>query len=204
MAELIMVILRSWPIALCLSFSLLLSIFSVKAVSEENAGKLYTVALLDNDGVSIKVADLLLIPAGSEYRYELNMVTKAPFQNYFLSMRPFNCITESETKRSLCYLNYPYKNNRIISATDLGDLEYDLLFIRRKASDYGIDPWFGSYYKMRWEGENIIGEVYEADLDILAAPPEDGRYRPIAASDLSEAEHERFWLPRLLIEPVRK
>lgn len=198
-----MVILRSWFFVVCVAFAMLVSVISTKAMSSVDVGTSYDVKLLTNEGLAIKVADLTLFPEGKEYRFELNMVTKSPFQNYFLSMRPFNCITEEMTKRSLCYLNYPYRNNHRISMTDLGDLEYDLLFIRRKASDYGIDPWFGSYYKMKWEGDNIVGEVYEADLDILAAPPEDGRYRPIVDSDLSEAEHEKFWLPRVLIEPKR-
>jgi hypothetical protein len=175
----------------------------MSALAAKDTGKSYSVKLLENDGSSIKVADLLLFTEGESYRYELTMITKDPFENHFLAMRPFHCLTETETKRSLCYLSYPYKNNHRISATDLGDLEYDLLFIRRKASDYGIDPWFGSYYKMQWDGENIVGEVYEADLDILAAPPEDGRYRPVVDSDLTEAEHEKFWLPRLIIEPVK-
>ena len=198
-----MIILRSWAFTLCLTFVILVSVFSVKVISAVDVGKAYDVKLLSNDGSAIKVADLMLFPEGDEYRFELRMITKSPFENYFLSMRPFNCITEAITKRSLCYLNYPYKNNHRISMTDLGDLEYDLLFIRRKASDYGIDPWFGSYYKMKWDGENIVGEVYEADLDILAAPPEDGSYRPIVNSDLSEAEQENFWLPRMLIEPAK-
>ncbi|WP_229130454.1 hypothetical protein, partial [Ancylomarina sp. 16SWW S1-10-2] len=106
------------------------------------------------------------------------------------------------TKRSLCYLNYPYQNNHFISSDDLVDLEYDLLFIRRKSTDYGIDPWHGSYYKMQWEGDSIVGEVHEADLDILAAPPEDGSLRPIKESDLTPAELDRFWLPKLVIKPV--
>jgi hypothetical protein len=166
-----------------------------------DSSKAYVVTLLDNNGVAIKVADLQLFPEGDAFRYELKMVTKTPFENYFLSMRPFNCITEQATKRALCYLNYPYKINRRISANDLGDLEYDLLFIRRKASDYGIDPWFGSYYKMQWKGDSIEGILHEADLDILAAPPEDGAYRPIVESDLTETDASQFWLPRLMIEP---
>lgn len=194
------IILGSWVTGLRLLAVILIGFFSVQATAE---GKSYDVKLLANNGSSIKVADLILVPEGNEYRFELSMIKTDPFENHFLAMRPFHCLTEKETKRSLCYLSYPYKNNRRISATDLGDLEYDLLFIRRKASDYGIDPWFGSYYKMKWDGENIIGEVYEADLDILAAPPEDGRYRPIVDSDLTEAEHSKFWLPRLLIEPIK-
>lgn len=198
-----MAILNFWRISVRSMVIVLLCFFSIDALSANTNGKAYEVKLLENDGSAIKVADLLLFPEGDEYRFELNMITKAPFENHFLAMRPFNCLTEVETKRSLCYLSYPYKNNHRISATDLGDLEYDLLFIRRKASDYGIDPWFGSYYKLQWKGEAIVGEVYEADLDILAAPPEDGRYRPIVDSDLTEAEHEKFWLPRLIIAPVK-
>lgn len=182
-----------------------LALFSLTVFAMPADGKRYDVKFLDNDGVALKVANLQFFADGDGFKYELNLLTKDPFKNHFLSMSPFHCITENSSesdKRSLCYLRYPYQNNHRITDTDLVDLEYDLLFIRRKASQYGIDPWFGMYFKLKWEGEKLVGTFYETDLNVLAAPPEDGSYRPIDENELVEAEDpEKFWLPYLVIEP---
>lgn len=164
-------------------------------------GTRYEVKLLTNQSVEVKVADLVLEPKDGGYSYDLTLAHD-PFDDFFLAMRPFKCLTDKPTDRNHCYLVYPYENKRFISEGDLTDLEYDLLFIRRSAKDYGIDPWFGSYYKLKWVDERLEGVMYEVDLDILISPPKDGNLRPITESDLTLAEKEAQWLPSLQIVPV--
>lgn len=128
-------------------------------------------------------------------------IDETRFGDFFLSMRPFKCITEKDAQ--LCHQPYPYENRRTISKSDLTDLEYDLLFIRRSPSDYGINPWFGVYYKMSWDGSpksDIEGVLHETNIDLLVSPPEEGNYRPIPEDEVHEAELEQHYWPRLIIQ----
>jgi len=123
------------------------------------------------------------------------------FGDFFLSMRPFRCITHGD--KMLCHLPYPYENRRVIGRDDLTDLEYDLLFIARSPTEYGIDPWNGRYFRLRWDGDRIVGEMYETDLDVLAAPPDAGDFRPLADADMLRVEpSDTQWAPTLRIVPL--
>lgn len=119
------------------------------------------------------------------------------FSEHFLSMRPFKCMTGPQDM--WCHLPYPYEKKGRINGQDLADLEYDLLFIHRKAADYGIDAWNGLYYQLSVDGDALVGELREVDLNILAAPPEDGDLRPIGPADLNDADPVRHWLSRIEI-----
>jgi len=158
-----------------------------------------TVTLQPSDGESIDIASIeLQKQKDGSYHYKLN-VDDSKFSNHFLSMRPFKCF--EGPKQMLCYLPYPYEKNNKISAEDLGNLEYDLLFIHRKSTDYGIDPWNGVYYKLEMDKDaNLLGVLKEVDLDILAAPPEKGVTRPITDSALNEAEPSGHSYPTLVIK----
>lgn len=133
--------------------------------------------------------------AGSRYRFTLN---DTGFKDHFLSMRPFKCL-EGQDKH-WCYVPYPYTNKRTVSERDLTDLEYDLLFVWKGATDYGINMWNGVYYKLTTDGGQIVGTLHEMDMDTLSAPPAEGDFRPLTAGDLHEADPESHWLPRLVIE----
>ena len=113
-------------------------------------------------------------------------------------MRPFKCL-EGSTKY-WCRVPYPYENRRLVTADDLTDLEYDLLFIWKGATEYGINMWNGVYYQLRTDGSVIIGALNEMDMDKLSAPPDDGNLRPIREVDLEPGEPESHWLPKLLIK----
>lgn len=120
-----------------------LALFSLTALAMPEDGKRYDVKFLDHDGVALKVTELKFFADGDGFKWELKLLTKEPFKNHFLSMSRFHYITEESAemdKRSLCYLRYPYQKKQRIIDADVVDLEYDLLFIRRKASQYGIDP----------------------------------------------------------------
>ncbi|MCP4430499.1 MAG: hypothetical protein GY806_05930 [Gammaproteobacteria bacterium] len=163
------------------------------------AAQQYEIQLQSSDGdQTIPVALLQLTPNEAGWDYQLKM-NEVGFGDYFLSMRPFKCTTDKVNM--LCHLAYPYQINRKISKADLVDLEYDLLFIRRKPTDYGINPWNGLYYKLRWRDGLIEGKAHEVDLDLLAVPPEDNQIRPIQSHDLHEIDGKQLWLPKLVSQP---
>ncbi len=118
------------------------------------------------------------------------------FSDHFLSMRPFKCMQGPQDM--WCHLPYPYEKAERLDGDDLHALEYDLLFIHRKSSDYGIDAWNGLYYALRRDGDGLIGELHEVDLNVLAAPPETDA-PPITRVDLTAADPDRHWLPQLEI-----
>ena len=120
------------------------------------------------------------------------------FGEFFLSMRPFRCLEGPE--RNWCYVPYPYENPHRVTADDLTDLEYDLLFLWKKANDYGITLWNGVYYKLEIDGDRIVGVMHDMDMNRMSAPPPDGVLRPIRETDLYEAEKDRNWLPVVIIE----
>ncbi len=133
---------------------------------------------------------------GNNYRLIMN---EKHFADYFLNMRPFRCMTDQVDM--LCHLAYPYPIERRISGSDFTALEHDFLFIRRKPTDYGIDPWNGLYYRIEKKGEEYVGQAFEVDLNILAVPPEADDPLPLKDAELNEIDADQLWLPRLLIKP---
>lgn len=105
----------------------------------------------------------------------------------FLSMRPFNCLHDA--KEWWCHLAYPYELSGRVTAADLTDLEYSLLFISKGPNAYGIDAWNGLYFKLALgEDGAITGAVHETDLNALAVPPGDRKMRVIGPAALTKAE----------------
>lgn len=159
-----------------------------------------SVQLLSAQGEPVTVAKLTIEQQqDGQYDYSLAM-ERAVFSDQFLSMRPFRCL--DAPTQMLCHLPYPYQKASHFSAQDLRNLEYDLLFIHRKASDYGIDPWNGVYYQLTLDdkGNKITGEIRAVDLDILAAPPPEGIEHPITSDDLHETPADSHVFPRLVIQ----
>ncbi|WP_420569702.1 hypothetical protein [Thalassovita sp.] len=132
---------------------------------------------------------------GSRYTLQFDEVK---FADHFLSMRPFKCLEGAQ--KHWCHVPYPYANRRQVSASDLTDLEYDLLFLWKGATEYGINMWNGVYYQLEIDGDRIVGTLREMDMEVLSAPPDEGNFRPISADDLHEADAASHWLPRLVIE----
>ncbi len=156
----------------------------------------HTIALIEA-GAERAIGTVTLRADGDGYRFEV-VLDDAQFEDHFLSMRPFKCLEHS--RYLLCHLPYPYENRRRITAGDLVDLEYDLLFIRKAPSEYGINPYNGLYYRLALDGDAIRGTLHETDLDALAAPPEASDLRPIEADALYETEPEAHPYPTLLID----
>lgn len=134
----------------------------------------------------------------SSYAVSVELDTE-DLTDHFLSMRPFRCLEDAS--EWYCYLPYPYEIDARVTADDLTDLSYQLLFIRKESGEFGIDAWNGLYYVLeRQASGDIHGYVTEGDLNVLAEPPEPGS-RPI---DLNEfitdgTEDRRF--PALVIRP---
>jgi len=148
-------------------------------------------------GDPIPLGTLTLTPEADGHRFQLTLDFPG-LESKFLSMRPFRCLVGPQT---VCHLPYPYENRRRISGTNLTDLEYALLFIRKTPEEYGIDPWNGLYYRLRWEADGrITGELHELDLNVLASPPPAGDLRPITRDQLHPAPAAEHWLPWLTIE----
>ena len=124
---------------------------------------------------------------------------EAPFENHFLSMRPFKCLPHPQ--RMICRLPYPYEIKRRITESDLTDLEYDLLFLHKVPGEYGIKSWNGLYYVLKMAGRDLVGELHETDLNVLQAPPEDGDLWPIDPLEIHPAS-DTLWPRRILLEPM--
>lgn len=126
-------------------------------------------------------------------------ISGSAFSDHFLSMRPFKCLTEH--KDWYCYLPYPYKIGNSVTATDLSNLEYQLLFIKKSESEFGIDAWNGLYYKLNTEPNGVIaGELLQGDLNVLQSPPEENT-RPIDLAEFFDDDSKKQRFPKLLIRP---
>lgn len=176
-----------------LSALLLLAAPALATALPEKAG----IFLIDAEGKEIALGTVTF--SGAEDTKKIAVSIESPkFTDQFLSMRPFRCL-QGDTEW-FCYLPYPYDIKNEISADDLTDLEYHLLFVRKKPAEFGIDAWNGLYYKLRLEDSGeITGELLEGDLNVLASPPEGTYARPIDLDDFIEAEEGKRLFPKLVI-----
>lgn len=158
-----------------------------------------TIALVDAANAKTVIGEVVFTPDGESGRaaYEISWRESA-FADHFLSMRPFECL-EGPAKH-WCRVPYPYEIGRSVAADDLTDLEYDLLFLWKGASEYGINMWNGVYYKLSIEEERLVGRLHEMDMNVLSAPPEKGDLRPVREADLEEGDPDSHWLARVVIE----
>ncbi|WP_342078188.1 hypothetical protein [Yoonia sp. SS1-5] len=170
-----------------------LPVLIVTALANPAAAETRDVFLQDADGARIKVATLTLAENDS---YTITM-NDAAFSDHFLSMRPFKCL-EGPAKH-WCHVPYPYDINRSLS-DDLIDLEYDLLFVWKGATEYGINMWNGVYYQLNTVDGKLLGTLHEIDMEGLAVPPGAGVMRPVRAQDLHPSDPDGHWLPYLIVE----
>ncbi|MEQ8824512.1 MAG: rhodanese-like domain-containing protein [Filomicrobium sp.] len=156
-----------------------------------------TIYLIDGQGTPTEIGQVAFTNSGEKSAIDVKLQSK-DFEEKFLSMRPFRCI--DGTKQTVCHLPYPYQLEDKVTAKDLRDLEYRLLFLHKGPTDYGIDAWNGMYYRLKADASGkITGALHEADFNILAVPPEPGVTRPIGEADLQEAETERHRFPKIEI-----
>ncbi len=155
-----------------------------------------SISLINQDGQPNRIASILFDNRSDKINYKINLDDEK-FSNEFLSMRPFKCIHNNSLM--VCHLVYPYDKQGFITTDDLTDLEYDLLFLHKSADEYGINAWNGLYYKLQLEQEQITGNLHEVDLNVLAAPPEEGILRPVTSDMLHEADPAYHMYPKLVI-----
>ena len=121
-------------------------------------------------------------------------------QEYFLAMRPFLCLTGPVQR--LCW--FPVHNEEaVVSDDDLLPLEYALMFMRTRANDLHVNPFNGMYYKLRRDGDKLVGDLLEVDMAPFIAPdilPVEERKRPLKPADFTEADPGSNWLPKMSIE----
>ncbi|MGL4397485.1 MAG: hypothetical protein ACRCS9_13170 [Hyphomicrobium sp.] len=141
------------------------------------------VVLHGANGATLRIGTITFTPDGDGAAYDVAL--DAPeFQDEFLSMRPFRCLA-GETE-SWCYLDYPYTLKKRITADDLVDLEYSLLFLFKPPAGYGIDAWNGLYFKLKADGQGgLSGDVHDVDLNPLGVPSDDKSARVISHRDLT-------------------
>lgn len=125
-------------------------------------------------------------------------IDNSVFSEHFLSMRPFRCLTDE--KEWFCYLEYPYELRLSINRDDLSDLEYQLLFIKKKPNEFGIDAWNGLYYKLRLEEDGTLtGELLEGDLNSLQSPPSEKYAKPVDLEEFIPGDVSKRLFPVLRI-----
>lgn len=156
-----------------------------------------TISLVDQQGGLHAVATVVFTPVDKGSTYDIEW-RDGVFADHFLSMRPFKCLEGAN--KHWCRVPYPYEIRRMVSGDDLTDLEYDLLFVWKGATEYGINLWNGVYYKLGVQDGSLVGTLFEMDMDKLGVPPEAGNLRPIREADLEEGYPESHWLPGLVIE----
>lgn len=174
----------------------LLVMLSLHAGAAQFAGK-KQIILLGNDKEQVVIGSLDVKREGDGWSFSVKLDADK-FTDHFLSMRPFQCI--EHVKQTICHLVYPYKTRKRFNIKDLTDLEYELLFLHKKKSEYGIDPWNGIYYKLKAQSNGTItGQLHEADMNKLASPPAKDYDRPISDPDLTPGEPSQYRFPRLII-----
>jgi hypothetical protein len=174
----------------------LLALASVAAAAEVPSGT-KTITLVAADGTRQVLGKVDFTPDGDGAKFAVLM--DAPeLHEQFLSMRPFRCL--SGAKQQWCHLSYDYGLRRRVTATDLVDLEYSLMFIWRTYDRVSADAWNGLYFKLAQQPDgSLAGPLFEADLNVLATPPDQEFARPIAHTDLTRAEPGRRLFERIEI-----
>ncbi len=181
--------------------------FTITPVSQYSLAtgfpELAEVFLIDQQQQQVKIADLAFSAVtDSTVEQTALAVTMdyTAFNDHFLSMRPFKCIESAS--EWFCHLPYPYNTRSIVSASDLADLEYQLLFIKKTPTEFGIDAWNGLYYQLTLNDDGRMeGQLLEGDLNVLASPPEEDFARPIDLNEFIAADTSRRPFPKIVIIP---
>lgn len=168
--------------------------WAVAADFPENAG----IYLVDSAQQETKIGDVTFSEVSNKDVTVLVNIDTGAFTEHFLSMRPFRCIEDDA--EWFCYLEYPYELRSVVTKDDLSDLEYQLLFIRKTPSEFGIDAWNGLYYKLTIEEDgSITGKLLEGDLNSLQSPPEEKYAKPVDLEEFIPGDKSRRLFPTLRI-----
>jgi len=156
-----------------------------------------TVHLVSRSGEEVAVGTIQFAARDGRTSYTIK-IDNPGFSEHFLSMRPFRCLEVAE--QTLCHLPYPHALRRQVSADDLTDLEYDLLFLHKSTGEYGINFWNGIYYDLALAPDGTIkGTLKETDMNELASPPAEKYGRLIRPENLTESDSAKHRFPTLVI-----
>lgn len=188
-----------WRGLVILAFStiLALTVIAPQALANlENGTKTVTLFTADGDAQVIGQVEFKPGPDGTMASFEIG----APeFENKFLSMRPFQCLTDP--KEWWCHLEYPWGLRKRITLDDLTDLEYQLLFLYKPPSSFGVDAWNGIYFKLAFEDDGTVrGDVHEVDLNELAVQPKEEFSRPLTPDLLTKVKPTSHRFSRIEIK----
>lgn len=175
--------------------SLCVFLLSVTAFAGELTGS-KKVYLVSTAGELTHFANVDFTPEGNKVAYKVSIVDK-PFENQFLSMRPFQCLMGR--KQVMCHVPYPYESSGFITESDLAELSYELLFLHKNPAEYGINLWNGIFYKLSFNSGEITGVLYEVDMNTIASPPETEEL-PFTEDQVFEADLDNYVYPHILIK----
>jgi hypothetical protein len=167
-----------------LASAMLIAITPTLAASLPSGQK--TITLVTASGERLALGKATFTPDGDGAKIVVKLDSSLLGEE-FLSMRPFNCLPDP--KEMWCHLAYPYGIRNRVTADDLTDLEYALLFLFKPPTGYGIDAWNGLYFELALGADGAItGELRETDLNVLAVTPEGEFPRPIARAALTKVD----------------
>ncbi len=158
-----------------------------------------SIYLIDQKGEEFNIGTVVFSgQEGGAYGVDVD-IDSAGFEDQFLSMRPFRCLTGSA--EWFCYLPYPYELKKTITEDDLTELEYQLLFIWKSPKSFGIDAWNGVYYKLSMNADGTLsGNLLQGDLNVLANPPEPYSHPIDLMEFIDEGAKNRLY-PSIIIRP---
>jgi len=178
---------------------LLLPLFAGQSAWSQDMAGSKNIILSNGAGEHVQIGTVEFKSLG-EQKYSFTIDIAPALADYFLAMRPFRCLTGPVQR--LCW--FPVNREpQVITANDLTPLEYALMFMHSKPTSLNLNPADGVYYKLAWSGNQIVGRLYDVDMDPFITPdsvPLERRTRPLRESDLIPADLPSHWLPVLTIE----
>ncbi|MEY4728882.1 MAG: hypothetical protein RL020_40 [Pseudomonadota bacterium] len=163
------------------------------ATAAETSGT-KTATLISNSGEKIMIGKVVFTPTAKGTQAVFTVDPKV-FEERFLAMRPFICLDGD--KHSYCH--FPYRSPQLITDSDLTDLEYQFMFLRKPRNSVSLDPNSGLYYELKKTANGFEGALREVDMTPIIVP-EGNTTRPIKRENLFTSDPTGHWLPKLVIE----
>ena len=149
-------------------------------------------------GERVPIGQIQFTPAaGDQVDFALKLDTSR-FQDHFLSMREFKCLTGGP--EISCHVPYPYAHPRQVTAQQFDWLSHELMFLYKRPQDYGAKLWNGVYYQFERTDKGLLGRPQAVDLNLISAPPERKDVPPYDAGWREPMPGGQRWIDHLLIE----
>lgn len=156
------------------------------------------VLAVTQSGERVPIGQVHFMPAeGERVAFALKLDTSR-FQDHFLSMREFKCLTGGP--EISCHVPYPYAHPREVTAQQFDWLSHELMFLYKRPQDYGAKLWNGVYYQFERTDKGLLGRPQAVDLNLISAPPERKDVPPYDAGWREPMPAGQRWIDHLLIE----